>query len=339
VNRDASTEDIKKAYEKLALKWHPDRNSENEDVATKKFKEIAEAYEVLSNEDKRKIYDKYGYEGLSRSSGSGSSYAHFNETDPFSIFDEIFSGFPGFSFRASRGTRKVQPTKIRLECSLEQVFTGCSKKVSVQRSTTDANGFRHEVTKTFEVQIKPGWTTGMAITYEKQGDEYYGAISGDVIFVIEEKSHKYFRREKDDLHYDCNLTLRNALLGAKISVPFLDGKTIDVNIPQIIDPKYVHCVNGRGMPSRRVEGHSGDLFIHFNILFPKKLTDAKRTEIKKVFEGVEFQNPDPNIFEAIWTGKYDIKKFLHGLNLPFIILLFLFFYMWRIISIPSQHLR
>jgi len=199
--------------------------------------------------------------------------------------------------------------------------------------------FETKLPKLFEVQIKPGWTTGMAITYEKQGDEFHGAITGDVIFIIEEKPHKYFRREKDDLHYDCNLSVRDALLGARISIPFLDGKTVDVNVTQIIDPKYVHCVSGSGMPSRRIEGHSGDLYIHFNILFPKKLTDTKRNEIKKVFEGVEFQNPDPNILEAIWTGKYDIKKFLQGLNWPFFILLILFFYMWRIISISPQQSR
>jgi len=202
--------------------------------------------------------------------------------------------------------------------------------------TTNSKGFRHEVTKTFDVVIKPGWTSGMVITYEKQGDEFYGAIPGDVVFIIEEKPHKYFRREKDDLHYDCNLSLRDALLGVKITVPFLDGKNVEVNIPQIIDPKYVHCVNRCGMPSRKIEGHSGDLYIHFNILFPKKLTDAKRNDIKKVFESVEFQNPDPNIFEAIWTGRYDVRKFLQALNLPFLFLLLLFFYMWRVISVPPS---
>jgi len=211
--------------------------------------------------------------------------------------------FPGFVFR-NRGPQKVQATRVKLPCVLEQLYTGCTKKVTIQRSIVDRDGYRVEMAKVFEVQIKPGWAAGMAVTYERQGDEYPGMIPGDVVFVLEEKSHKNFRRDKDDLHYTCHLTLSNALLGVKVAIPGLDGNSREVNVPEIIYPTYVHRVDGAGMPSRRNEGVYGDLYVHFNILFPNRLLEEKRNEIRKAFEGVEFQKADPNVLEAVFFWSF-----------------------------------
>jgi DnaJ-class molecular chaperone len=98
VSRDASLDDIKKAYKKLALKWHPDRNRDNKEIAEEKFKEVTEAYEILSNSEKKKIYDQFGEEGLKGGMDfSSGGFSGFGSRDPFSVFEEFFGnhGFPG----------------------------------------------------------------------------------------------------------------------------------------------------------------------------------------------------------------------------------------------------
>uniref|UniRef100_A0A6B2L8T3 J domain-containing protein n=1 Tax=Arcella intermedia TaxID=1963864 RepID=A0A6B2L8T3_9EUKA len=296
---------MKKAYKNLALKWHPDRHSEEEkENATNNFKEIAEAYEVLSNKDKRALYDRYGHEGLSpRSTPFRTSSTSFHTNDDFfDIFQDFFAGGGGSGFaRAGFGRppmRKSAPIKCKLSCTLEDLYTGTTKKLLLPVSR---GGYATE--KPFEVTIKRGWTAGMTVTYEGEGNEYPGLAPGDLVFVLEEAPHPRYTREKDTLHYTFNVPLRDALLGFSGSYVFLDGQTHKFTMSQMVDPRSTLVVEGRGMPSRKYEGHYGDLVVHFNVLFPKALSVAKREQLKGAFEGVVYQNPDPSVLEAIWTGQ------------------------------------
>ncbi len=131
VPRDATEEEIKRAYRKLALKYHPDRNPGDKE-AEEKFKEISEAYEVLSDPEKRRIYDTYGHEGLQ---GRGYSTGFTDVEDIFDRFNDIFEEFFGFGFRTRRRQRPRQGRNIRydLEITLEEAFTGCNKEVIIER--------------------------------------------------------------------------------------------------------------------------------------------------------------------------------------------------------------
>jgi len=184
--------------------------------------------------------------------------------------------------------------------------------------------------------------TGITIKYEGEGDEKPGYISGDVIITLEEITHKHFRRDKDDLHYTANITLRDALLGIKLTIPRLSEKVspVQVNIPKIIEPGFKERSVGAGMPSRNYERY-GDLYIHFNILFPKNLTSENRKEIGSVFDKIPFQSAEPGIAEAIYYGKFDYRKytkiwsFFSGI-LPFMLVVGFSMYFWMTQLVPNQ---
>jgi len=350
VPKDASIEDIKKAYKKLALQWHPDRNVDDQEKATKKFKEIAEAYEILSNDQKRRIYDTYGHEGLSPGSGPAAGNAHTyayhfgGGVDPFDLFEELFGQGGGIPFNSFfQNSRKLAAKKYPILCTLEELYSGTVKKVPVKKTIHSPSGIR-EITKTLEVEIKPGYTTGTSIKYEGEGDEKQGYIPGDIIFILQEQTHKLFRRDKDDLHYTANITLRDALLGIHLTIPRLTDKLppLHLNIAKIIEPGYTERAIGAGMPIRRYENRFGDLYVHFNIIFPRNLTPENRKEIGSVFDKITFQSPDPGIIEALYYGKFDIRKFpkiwsFVGSILPLMLLVGVSAYFWMTSLVPAQN--
>ena len=127
IKPDASPEQIKKAYRKLALKWHPDKNQDNKEEADKKFKEISTAYEILSNVDKRKMYDQFGEDALNNSGGGGHN--------PFDIFESFFGGMGGMG-RQRKPKVSIRPIEIVCEISLEEVYNGSEKEVKWERHVT-----------------------------------------------------------------------------------------------------------------------------------------------------------------------------------------------------------
>lgn len=123
---------------------------------------------------------------------------------------------------------------------------------------------------------------------------------GDILFVIQEQPHRTFKRvNKHNLSYTANISLKHALLGTKLDIVMLNGKTETINIPHVIEPNFVKTVRGLGMPITGYPGSYGDLLIHFNILFPRELSEHKKKEVETVFEGVEFQKSGPGIMDAI----------------------------------------
>jgi len=309
VARDASPDTIKTAYKKAAMKWHPDRQPENPELATKKFKEIGEAYEVLSDPKKRDTYDRFGSEGLQQQSqGFPSHHAH---ADPFSIFEELFRG-GGFNF----GPRKSPPLQKEIPLTLEEFYTGCTKRVKVTRQIHG----RADV-KIFPVKIEPGYGDGMKLKYSNEGNEFERMVPGDLIFILRQSApHKFQRTQNGDLIYVVDVSLKHALLGIHLEFPFLDGTTKKVDLRGPIEPKYVHTLRGAGMPSPNGYLH-GDMMIQFNILFPKDLSQAKRDEVAKVFDGVEFAPSSPGVMDRIGTAfTWFVKRFQ-----PLFMIIFLFF--------------
>eukprot|EP00250_Pteridium_aquilinum_P017149 c23476_g2_i1 orf=350-1366(-) len=315
VGRTASEDDLKKAYRRLAMKWHPDKNPSNKKEAEAKFKKISEAYEVLSDSNKRSIYDRYGEEGLKDmpvdttpggyASGSSSSSYKFNPKTSEDLFSEVFGGFnpfastngPSFSrsksahspsysnfhegSSSSSGSRKAQPVENKLPCTLEDLYNGAERKMKITRNVLGVGGKQTTVEEILFINIKPGWKDGTSITFPEKGHEQPGVVPADMIFVVQEKPHEIFKRDGSDLVMVQKISLAEALGGSTLSIPSLNGRTLSVSLTEVVYPGYEKIVPKEGMPianSRK----KGNLRIKFDIKFPVRLSAEQRSTIKKI---------------------------------------------------------
>ncbi|KAJ4885954.1 DNAJ heat shock family protein [Raphanus sativus] len=307
VDRSAKDEDLKKAYRKLAMKWHPDKNPNNKKEAEAKFKQISEAYDVLSDPQKRAIYDQYGEEGLKSQApppppgGSETSF-RFNGRSADDIFSEFF-GFskpPGGGFRFSEDVfssyrsspgetsnavppRKAAPIERQLPCSLEDLYKGITKKMKISRDVLDSSWRQTTVEEILTIEIKPGWKKGTKITFPEKGNEQRGIIPSDLVFIVDEKPHAVFKRDGNDLVITQKIPLVEALTGYTAQVTTLDGRTLTVPVNNVISPSYEEVVKGEGMPIPKDPSKKGNLRIKFNIKFPSRLTTEQKSGIKRMF--------------------------------------------------------
>eukprot|EP00245_Coleochaete_scutata_P011786 TRINITY_DN4449_c0_g1_i1.p1 TRINITY_DN4449_c0_g1~~TRINITY_DN4449_c0_g1_i1.p1 ORF type:complete len:421 (-),score=124.70 TRINITY_DN4449_c0_g1_i1:621-1883(-) len=331
VPKTANADQLKKAYRKAAITNHPDKGGDPE-----KFKEIAQAYEVLSDPEKREIYDQYGEDAIKEGMGSGGG-GH----DPFDIFSSFFGGagaspFGGGSGRGGqrrqrRGDDVVHPLKV----SLEELYNGTMKKLSLSRnvicqkckgkgSKTGASSkcagcqgsgvkvsirqlgpmiqqMQHvcpdcrgngevinekdkclqckgnkvvQEKKLLEVHVEKGMQAGQKITFAGEADEAPDTVTGDIVFVIQQKEHPKFKRKTDDLFLEHTLTLTEALCGFQYPVTHLDGRQmlIKSNPGEVIKPGAFKAINEEGMPQYSRPFMKGRLYIHFSVEFPESLT-------------------------------------------------------------------
>ncbi|XP_066555452.1 dnaJ homolog subfamily B member 13 [Amia ocellicauda] len=302
ITRSATDADIKKAYRRLALKYHPNTNSEP--GSADKFNQLAEAYDVLSDLRKKATYDKFGEEGLKGGippefGGSGawtSGYTYHGNADK--VFTDFFGGdnpfsdfFPeggeeakaGFGGLRGQGVKKQDPPIERdLYLSLEDLFYGCTKKIKISRRVMNEDGHTSNIKdKILNIDVKPGWKQGTKITFPKEGDQGPNNIPADIVFVVKEKQHPRFTREQDDLIYTSHVHLEKALVGCSVDMETLDGRLLNIPINDIIHPKYTKVVPGEGMPLIRNPSLKGNLIIQFEIHFPEKLTSEKKQLLKQ----------------------------------------------------------
>ncbi|KAK6737874.1 hypothetical protein RB195_020152 [Necator americanus] len=313
VAKGASDDEIKKAYRKMALKYHPDKNKEA--GAENKFKEIAEAYDVLSDPKKKEIYDKYGEDGLKNGGpdvGGGPGGFHYEfQGDPMRMFTQFFgsddpfggifgmggghgpnvffnmggggmddgmngfTSFGGMPHGHRRAAPKQDPTvQHELQVSLEDIYHGCTKKMKITRKVLNADGHSTRVEdKVLTINIKPGWKSGTKITFPKEGDQHPGRVPADIVFVIKDKPHKVFKREACDIRYIHRISLRDALCGCTVEVPTLIGPSTTLRLDSV-KPNTVRRITGKGLPNPKAPGHYGDLIVQFEVEFPSKpITD------------------------------------------------------------------
>eukprot|EP00762_Andalucia_godoyi_P001650 ANDGO_07174.mRNA.1 DnaJ protein homolog 1 len=311
VSRSATEDELKKAYKKLALKFHPDKNPGNEAAETR-FKEISEAYEVLSDPKKKEIYDQYGEDGLKGGAPTGGGGFHggsFHFQDPNDLFATIFgnahpfgSGFfsgggmgdedgmfggggrmGGMGGRRGYAQPQKQPEILKeISLPLEDLYKGCTKKFSITRQVMNPDGrSARQESKTLTFDVKPGWKAGTKVRFDQEGDQAPGTIPADMVFVIKEKEHPRFRRDGDTLIYTHTLPLVQALTGCNIDIETLDGRRITVPMREMITPSTTKVVIGEGMPIRNT-GAKGDLHIKFNIRFPTHLTEEQKAALSKI---------------------------------------------------------
>ncbi|KAL5783203.1 hypothetical protein ACOSP7_008232 [Xanthoceras sorbifolium] len=327
VNKDATEDDLKKSYRRLAMKWHPDKNPSSKKEAEAKFKQISEAYEVLSDPQKRVVYDQYGEEGLKDmpppssggfpfGNGSSCNSNGFNPRNAEDIFAEFFGSSPfgfgssgpgrstrfqsdggsmfgGFSsseniFRSySEGnhTRKPPPVESKLPCSLEELYTGSTRKMKISRTVIDVNGRQAPESEILTIDVKPGWKKGTKITFPDKGNEQPNQLPADLVFVIDEKPHDIYKRDSNDLIINHRVSLAEALGGTTVNLTTLDGRDLSIPVTDIVSPGYELVVDREGMPIAREPGNRGDLRIKFEVKFPTRLTPEQRAGLKRALGG------------------------------------------------------
>ncbi|XP_034745608.1 dnaJ homolog subfamily B member 13 [Etheostoma cragini] len=299
INQNATDADIKKAYRRLALKFHPRRNRDT--GSSKKFSQLGEAYDVLSDLRKKATYDKFGEEGLKAgippefgSSGACSS-KYVYHGNPDKTFKEFFGGDNPFAdFHTNDAPLKfggLQSVMVKtqdshierdLHLSLDDLFHGCTKKIKISRRVMNDDGFTSSIKdKILTIDVKPGWTEGTRIIFPKEGDQGPNNIPADIVFMVRQKSHHLFERQHNDLIYKAQITLEMALTGFSVDVETLDGRLISIPINDIVHPAYNKVVTGEGMPLSQDPSQRGNLIVTFDIQFPEKLSAERKHLIKQ----------------------------------------------------------
>lgn len=295
LTRSATDADIKKAYRKLALKYHPQKNSEP--GSDSKFKQVAEAYDILSSSQRRALYDQFGEEGLKNGVPTTKegvfTKGYTFHGDPERVFKEFFGGDNpflelyeisphevdmGFGGIKGRGRKKQDTTIERdLYLTLEEVFKGCTKKMKISRRVMNEDGHTSSIRdKILTINVKPGWRSETRITFPKEGDQGPNNIPADIVFIVKDKPHTVFKRDGDNIVYTATVQLGKALTGCMIDVPTLDDRLISIPINDIVSPGYLKIVPGEGMPISKQPNARGDLVIAFNIAFPQHLSQEQK---------------------------------------------------------------
>lgn len=245
----------------------------------------------------RAIYDQYGLQGLQLGVPDGKGgytggaqyqgnadeifQAFYGSYNPFSnVFGEYGSFNSAFPFdQAKNNPPKIAPTVINVPCTLEELYTGVTKHITVSRKRFDILKNLSPQDKTFEIVVSPGFKNGTKITFPLEGDEGADATTGDLQFVIEELPHATFVRSKSDLILTSKILLRDALCAVSVSVEALDGRKFNVPIDEIVTPTYKKIIEGEGMPDTKTKA-KGNLILAFEIIFPKSLSSEAKKQLQ-----------------------------------------------------------
>ena len=359
VNRNADEEEIKKAYRKLAVKFHPDKNP-GDKSAEEQFKELGEAYEVLSDPQRRAAYDQYGHAAFdprARASRGFGGAGGFH--DPFDIFREVFGGGSIFESFFGGGHDPSQPQRggdlrYDLEITLEEAALGCEKEIAVTKldrcvacngsgmekdskirtcSTCGGRGQvltsrgifsiaqtcphcrgagrifdkpckschgegKSEHSSKIKLRIPAGVDAGSRLRSAGNGEAgFRGGPPGDLYIVLHVKSHEIFQRDGDDLLCEVPVSFVQAVLGAEIEVPTLNGPAT-IKIPTGTQPGTIFRVKGRGVKNLQGYGH-GDLHVRVQIEVPARLNAEQKARLQAFAESCgEDVNPiSKNFFE------------------------------------------
>ena len=309
VDRGADKGTIKKAYFKLAKEYHPDTNRGDEKAADK-FKEVTEAYEVLSDDKQRELYDQFGHAGVDPNFQGGNPFGggpggaggfggfdfgdgsfHFSsshgrtEMDPEDLFDMFFGAGP----RArNRGPRPGADLQMHVRLTFEEAVFGATKNLDLRYQHVDRQTGQVSVKeRSVEVNIPPGIDTGMNMRLQGQGAEGDpGAPPGNLLVQVLVEPHKYFTRDGEHVHTELPISFTKAILGGTVDVKTLNG-IVEMKIPQGCQPDTKMLLRGKGI--REVHGSGvGNHYVHIKVEIPKSIT-PRQEELLREFDGEEVQ--------------------------------------------------
>ena len=294
VDRSVSESDLKKAFKRLAIKYHPDKNPGNKE-AEEKFKEAAEAYEVLSDQAKRQTYDQFGHQGVNSNFGQ-SGFQNVDINDIFNnIFgDEIFGDIFGDIFGRA-GTRRPprgRNIQIAYEMSLEEAVFGKDVEIRLPNSN-----------KKVSVNIPAGVDTGNKIRLSGEGEpSQYGGENGDLFIVVQVSKHELLEREGNHLYCEVPIRVDQAILGSEIEIPTLTKKVL-LKIPPETQTGKIFKLRDMGAGSLRGKT-TGDLFVRVVVETPSKLSPKQKKSIQAAFEDIDSNFQESSDFSNKINRKY-----------------------------------
>ncbi len=280
VSKSASADELKKAYRKQALEWHPDRHKDDKEAAEKRFKEINEAYQVLSDSQKKSAYDQFGHEAFApgggfrgggapgqgpfsqtgrygpftytyTTTGGGSPFEGFDFGDPFDIFEQFFGGSP-FGSR-----QRKQIPRYSLTIDFIEAIKGCEKEVRIDG-------------KKRKIKIPAGVDEGSRINF------------GDFMLSVNIKPHELFERDGDDIYIKVGIPFSLATLGGQIEVPTVDGD-VKIRIRPGTQSGIMIRLRGKGVPVLRGRG-KGDEYVKLDVIIPEHLNKEQKNLLEEMKE-------------------------------------------------------
>lgn len=269
VDETASAEQIKSAFRKLAVQYHPDRNAGAEAEAL--FKEANEAYETLSNAQKRQAYDNQRAFAQNPGANFGPGGFSFHTNFDGNINDLFANIFGGGGFGPFARPVRNQDTHVQLEITLEDVLLG--RTIPVQ--FTDSSGKNVNIT----VNIPPGIDHGTRLRYAGNGSRINSSLPpGDLIITVLVQPHSQFERNGPHLIFNLTISLWQALLGCDQHINTIDGSHIKIHVPRLSQDQTILKVAGRGLPIRNSRNR-GDLLVRVCVVWPSQLSDSQVTAI------------------------------------------------------------
>ncbi|MDM8540216.1 J domain-containing protein [Desulfococcaceae bacterium HSG9] len=283
VNKNASDGDIKKAYRKLAMKYHPDRLGSDK-AAEEKFKTISEAYAVLSDKEKRKQYDMFGSNGFQQRYSQEDIFRGFDLNNILREFG--FGGGGGFGnntrfdFGGRPGGRNQRPVKgadleYELPLTLSEVINGTDKTISYNH-----DGQANKIA----IKIPKGMVSGKKLRLNGKGQpSAYGGPSGDLFVKARVNTDPLFRIEGHDLYFNREIKLSEALLGTQLAIPTPDNRQLSLKIPSGTKHKTKFRLSGNGLPHIN-DTQKGDLYVEIKVKMAKTLNEQQIQLIEKLAE-------------------------------------------------------
>src|ERR1039458_8893027 len=308
VSRDANDQELKTSYRRLAMQYHPDRNPNNPE-AEEKFKTCSEAYQVLSDPEKRAAYDRYGHAAF-QGGGSGGGSPFGGAQDLGDIFGDLFGEMfnMGGNRRASR-VQRGRDLRYDLTLEFEEAVFGIEKEISIRRleACADCGGAggadgkgpaagsqcrgeglqakKHAIL----VKVPAGVEQDTRIRYRGEGEAgRFGGPAGDLYVVLSVKAHKFFERDGDDLHCVIPISFPQAALGTELQIETMEGPAT-IKIPEGTQSGREVKLRGKGVPHLNEHG-KGDLIVEIRVATPSKLTKAQKELLRQLSETMQVEN-------------------------------------------------
>lgn len=298
VNRNVTPEELKKAYRKLAQKYHPDKAKGNKQEAEAQFKKISEAYAVLSNPEKRKEYDEFGSQAFRAKFSQEDIFRGFDFTDVFDngisdgIFGRLFGGLGGRGTRAGGGGRsrvfryggtegfqnmgaplKGEDLQIEVPITLHEMAFGAEKPISFTRSSQPEK---------LTVKVPAGTLPGKRLRIPEKGrPSPTGGPPGDLYVKLKEVEHPVFKRDGNDLYVDRHIRFTESALGTKVTVPTLDGKTMSLKVPPGTNSLTKMRLKNYGLPHATGKTR-GNQYVRIIVDIPHNLTKKQKTLLEEL---------------------------------------------------------